>query len=596
MNRYRPPLDDIGFCLEEFADLPGLIALPEFAELTPDLVASVLDAAGRFAADRLAPLSAIGDRQGSRLENGVVRMPEGFRAAYEEFIAGGWNGVPFDPDFGGQGLPWSVATAVQEMWGSADLAFSLCPMLTQGTVELLAAHGTPEQKAAYLAPLIAGRWTGTMNLTEPQAGSDLGALACRARPEGDHYRITGQKIFITYGDHDLAENVIHFVLARTPEAPPGSRGISLFIVPKLLPAARGKVGPVNDVRVVSLERKLGIHASPTCVMAYGDKGGAVGFLVGQENRGLECMFTMMNNARLAVGLQGLSVAERAYQASRDYALARVQGRPIGSDQPDTPILGHADVRRMVMTIKVQREAVRALAYFTAGALDRARRQPEAAERDRNQRLVDLLIPVVKAWSTDIGCEAASLAVQVHGGLGFIEETGVAQLYRDIRIAPIYEGTNGIQANDLVGRKLGRDGGAAARDFIAGIRASDHDLAQAKGEDVAPIRAALAEAGATLARCTDWMVETQASRPALALAGATPYLRLFGTVAGGWLMAMAALAALRRLGEGSDASAFLKAKLVTARFYADNILVQADALAVQIMRGGPSVLALPADQF
>ena len=596
MNTYRPPLDDIAFCLEEFADLPGLIALPDFAELTPDLVTTILDAAGRFAAERLAPLNGIGDRQGSRLENGVVRTPEGFKTAYEEFLAGGWNGVPFDPAHGGQGLPWSLAASVQEMWGSANLAFSLCPLLTQGAIEALSAHGSPAQQELYLPPLIAGRWTGTMNLTEPQAGSDLGALTCRAERAGDHYRIKGQKIFITYGDHDLAENVIHLVLARTPDAPRGSRGISLFIVPKRMVSPAGEIGPANDLRVVSLERKLGIHASPTCVMAYGDKEGATGYLVGEENRGLEYMFTMMNIARLSIGLQGLSVAESAYQAARDYALTRVQGRPPGAAKPGTPIIGHPDVRRMVMTIRAKRDAVRALAYFTAGALDRAKRQTDTAQREESQRLVDLLIPVVKAWSTDLGCEAASLAIQVHGGVGFIEDTGLAQLYRDARIAPIYEGTNGIQANDLVGRKLARDNGAAARDFIAGIRASDRDLAAAPGADLAPIRASLAEATATLSRCTEWMVETHGANPALALAGATPYLRLFGTVAGGWLMAMAALAALRRLSERSGDEGFLKAKLATARFYADNILAEADGLAAQITRGGESLLALPAELF
>ena len=596
MNSYRPPLDDIGFCLEEFADLPGLMALPDFAELTPDLVTTILDAAGKFAAERLAPLNAVGDREGSRLENGVVRTPEGFAAAYEEFLAGGWNAVPFEPAHGGQGLPWSLAAAVQEMWGSANLAFSLCPLLTQGAIELLTAHGSPRQQEIYLPRLIDGHWTGTMNLTEPQAGSDLGALSCRATREGDHYRIKGQKIFITYGDHDLAENVIHLVLARTPEAPAGSRGISLFIVPKRMISPQGELGQANDLRVVSLERKLGIHASPTCVMAYGDKKGAIGFLVGEENRGLEYMFTMMNNARLSIGLQGLSVAESAYQAARDYALTRIQGKPVGAEKAGTPIIGHPDVRRMVMTIRARRDAVRALAYFTAGALDRAKRQDDPAQREQSQRLVDLLIPVVKAWSTDLGCEAASLAIQVHGGLGFIEDTGLAQLYRDARIAPIYEGTNGIQANDLVGRKLVRDGGAAARDFIAGIRACDTDLAASPGAELAPIRAALAEPSAALARCTDWLVATYASNPALALAGAAPYLRLFGTVAGGWLMAMAALAARRRLGEGAPERDFLTAKLATARFYADNILAEADGLAGQVTRGGESLLGLAPEQF
>ncbi len=434
-----------------------------------------------------------------------------------------------------------------------------------------------------------------MNLTEPQAGSDVGALRCRAVPDGERYLITGQ-IFITYGDHDMAENIVHLVLARTPDSPPGSRGISLFIVPKRLVNASGTLAQANDLHVVALEHKLGIHASPTCVMAYGDNGGAVGYLVGEENRGLEYMFTMMNSARLSVGLEGVSIAERAYQMALAYARSRVQGKPIGATKPNEPIIGHPDVRRMLMTLRAQAETSRALAHFAAGALDRARHLADKELREESQRLVDLLIPVVKAWSTDIGCEAASLAIQVHGGMGFIEETGVAQLYRDIRIAPIYEGTNGIQANDLVGRKLMRDKGAAARDFIAGLRACDGDLAAAKGEDLSGIRAGLAEAAVALSRCTDWLIETYGANPALALAGASPYLRLFGTVAGGWLMAMAALAATRRLQDGAADKTFLTAKLTTARFYADNFLSQAEGLATQITRGGKPVLDLSADAF
>jgi 3-(methylthio)propanoyl-CoA dehydrogenase len=596
MIGYRPPLDDIGFCLEEFADLPGLMALPDFAELSPDLVISILTEGGKLAAGELAPLNISGDRQGSRLENGVVATPAGFREAYGKFVAGGWNALPFDPAYGGQGLPWSLAIALQEMWGSANLAFSLCPLLTQGAVEAISIHGSPAQRQIYLPKLIRGEWTGTMNLTEPQAGSDVGALRCRAVPDGERYLITGQKIFITYGDHDLAENVIHLVLARTPGAPPGSRGISLFIVPKRLVNAGGSLTQANDLRVVSLEHKLGIHASPTCVMAYGDNGGAVGYLVGEENRGLEYMFTMMNSARLSVGLQGLSIAERAYQMARDYASTRVQGRPIGASQPNTPIIGHPDVRRMLLTIKSQTQAMRALAYFAAGALDRAKRLSDPATREQSQLLVDLLIPVVKAWCTDLGCEAASIAIQVHGGVGFIEETGVAQLYRDARIAPIYEGTNGIQANDLVARKLMRDKGAAARDFIAGLRASDSDLAAARGEDLSAVRAALAEGAAALSRSTDWLIETHGADQALALAGAAPYLRLFGIVAGGWLMAMAALASLRKMNDPSADKRFLTGKVASTRFYADNILVQAEGLAAQIMRGGPPVVGLAADAF
>jgi len=599
MTPYRAPLAEIAFCLEEFADLAGLAGLPGLADLSADVTQAILEEGAKFAREALAPLNVVGDREGSQLENGIVKTPDGFAAAYGKFAAGGWNALAFDPAYGGQGLPWSLAIALQEMWGSANLAFSLCPLLTQGAVEAIAAHGSTAQRQTYLPKLISGQWTGTMNLTEPQAGSDVGALRCRAVPDGERYLITGQKIFITYGDHDMAENIIHLVLARTPGAPAGSRGISLFIVPKRLVNASGTLAQANDLRVVALEHKLGIHASPTCVMAYGDNGGAVGYLVGEENRGLEYMFTMMNIARLSVGLQGVSIAERAYQMALDYARSRVQGRPVGAAKGDEPIIGHPDVRRMLMTMRAQAEATRALAHFTAGALDRAKHGEETETREQNQRLVDLLIPVVKAWCTDLGCEAASLAIQVHGGMGFIEQTGVAQLYRDIRIAPIYEGTNGIQANDLVGRKLTRDSGAAARDFIAGLRACDGDLAAAKGQDLSGIRAALAESAVALSRSTDWLIETQRSDPGLALAGASPYLRLFGTVAGGWLMAMAALAATRRLseaGENMADKAFLKAKLATARFYADNILIQADALATQITRGSPPALALSAEEF
>ena len=595
MSEYRPPLDDMGFCLEEFADLPGLAALPGLGEVTADLMASILAEGGKLAEELLSPLNGVGDRQGSRLENGIVRAPDGFKDAYQHFVAAGWPGLAFDPAHGGQGLPWSMSAALQEMWSGANLAFALCPLLTQAAVEAIGVHGSPTQKALFLSKLVSGEWTGTMNLTEPQAGSDLGQLRCRAVRSGEHYLITGQKIFITWGDHDLAQNIIHLVLARTPEAPTGSRGISLFIVPKYLLNPGETAGQANDLRVVSLERKMGIHGSPTCTMAYGDNGGAVGYLVGEENRGLEYMFTMMNSARLGIGLQGLAIAERSYQMARDYARQRVQGRVDGA-AAGTPIIGHADVRRMLMTMRANVEAARALAYFTAGALDRARHQPDGAAREQSQRLVDLLIPVVKAWSTDLSCETASLAVQVHGGLGFIEDTGVAQLYRDARIAPIYEGTNGIQAIDLVGRKLVRDQGAAARDFIAGIRASSADLAGAKGEDLSAMRASLAEGAAALSRSTDWLVETHAKEPKLALAGATPYLRLFGTVAGGWLMAMAALAALRRRSEGSSDTVFLKGKLATARFYADHILVHAEALAAQVIRGGASVLALEAEEY
>jgi 3-(methylthio)propanoyl-CoA dehydrogenase len=597
MTDYTAPLHDMAFMLEEIAGLEAISTLPGYGEATPDVVAQILAEGGRFAGEVLAPLNRVGDVQGSRLENGQVRTPDGFREAYARFVESGWNGVPFDPAYGGQGLPWAVTAALQEMWSAANMSFGLCPLLTQAAVELLQIHGTEEQRRVYLPPLVAGSWAGTMNLTEPQAGSDVGALRARAVREGDHYRITGQKIFITYGEQDLTENIIHMVLARTPDAPPGVKGISLFLVPKFLVKADGSLGARNDLRCVSLEHKLGIKASPTAVMAYGDNEGAIGYLVGAENRGIELMFAMMNNARLSVGIEGLGIAERAYQQARAYAQTRIQGRAATGREPEpVPIIRHPDVRRMLMTMRASIEAMRALIYDTAGTLDRARRHPDPAERTRAQARLDLLIPVVKAWCTDRGCDVASLGLQVHGGLGFIEETGAAQHYRDARIAPIYEGTNGIQANDLVGRKLMRDGGAAADAFIADLRETEVALGAAPGDDMTVIRQRLADGAEALARATDWLIKTYPDDPARALAGAVPYLTLFGTVTGGWLLAKAALAAQRRLTEGPADAAFYEAKLVTARFYAESLLPQSDGLATVVTDGGGSVMALAEDQF
>src|SRR5689334_20186112 len=478
---YAAPLEDMRFVLDTVTPLAGA---PLEGAVERDVVDAILGEAARFAAAELDPLNQKADRIGSVLENGIVRTPPGLREAYQRYVEAGWMGLQCDPDYGGQGLPVSLAAAAVEMWNSACMGWALCPLLNFGAIELLQAHGSEEQKRLYLGKLISGEWTGTMNLTEPQAGSDLGALRTRAEPAhderwGEHYRISGQKIFITYGDHDLTPNIVHMVLARTPDAPPGSKGISLFLVPKFLVKEDGSLGERNDIRVVSLEHKLGINASPTCVLAYGDNGGAVGYLIGEENRGLECMFTMMNNARLNVGLQGVAIAERAYQQARDFARQRVQGKPVtAKDAGNHPIIEHPDVRRMLLQMRAQTEAMRALAYYTAGAIDRARHHPDAETRAAHQRRVDLLIPVVKAWSTDAGVEIASIGMQVHGGMGFIEETGAAQHLRDARIAPIYEGTNGIQANDLVGRKLLRDKGMAAKELIAEMRALDAPLAGA----------------------------------------------------------------------------------------------------------------------
>ena len=596
MIPYTAPLKDIWFVIDELIGLETVNSLPGCDGATEDIVQAILSEAGRFAAEVLAPINRSGDLEGCRLENGVVTTASGFKDAYRQFVDGGWNSLAFDPEYGGQGLPWLVATAVNEMWDSANLAFSLCPLLGVGAVDMLFAHGTREQKDTWLPKLISGEWAGTMNLTEPGAGSDVGALRTKAVKDGDHYRITGQKIFITWGEHDMAENIVHAVLARVEGAPDGIKGISLFLVPKFLVNADGSLGPRNDLRCASLEHKLGIMASPTAVMAYGDNEGAVGYLIGEENRGIEYMFTMMNNARLGVGLEGVAIAERAYQQARDYATTRVQGRDL-SDPSAGPvtIIHHPDVRRMLLTMKANVEAARALTYLAAASLDVARRHEDGATRDYHQRRTDLLVPVVKAWSTDLGVETASLGVQIHGGMGFIEETGAAQHYRDARITPIYEGTNGIQALDLVRRKLMGDRGASARELIDEMRATETELAAASN-GLAPVRAALGDGVATLGHATDWMLGGHENGVLSAAAGATPYLRLLGTVTGGWLLAKSALAAARALDEDGADTAFLEAKISTARFYAENIMPQAAALARAATSGPDTIMALEEAQF
>jgi alkylation response protein AidB-like acyl-CoA dehydrogenase len=593
---YAAPLADMRFQLSEIAGIAEIATLPGYEQATPDLVDAVLEEAAKLAGGVLAPLNRIGDEEGSTLENGVVRTPAGFKEAYRHYVEGGWNALPFAPEHGGQGLPLALATAVLEMWNAANMGFALCPLLNVGAVEALTAHGSPEQQRLYLPKLITGAWTGTMNLTEPQAGSDVGALRSRAVAEGDHYRITGQKIFITYGEHDMADNIVHLVLARLPDAPPGTKGISLFLVPKFLVNTDGSLGQRNDVRCVSLEHNLGIHASPTAVLAYGDNGGAIGYLIGEENRGMECMFTMMNSARLNVGLQGVAIAERAYQQARDFARVRIQGRPVTAQSAGTyPIIHHPDVRRMLLLMRAETEAMRALAYYTAGGIDRARYQSNADERAAQQRRVDLLIPVVKAWCTDLGVEIASLGVQVHGGMGFIEETGAAQHLRDARIAPIYEGTNGIQANDLVGRKLLRDRGATARALIREMDEDASALGTAPGDDLAAIRAALAAGIDALDQATRWMVDTGERDTPRALAGAVPYLKLAGATIGGWLMGKAALAAQHRLSRREGDAGFNEAKLLSARCFAEQVLAAAPALLPAVMGGG-TVMSFDLDRF
>ncbi len=590
MSEYAAPLREMQFVIEELVGLETVNTLPGLDWVSGDLVRAVLSEAGRFGGEVLAPLNRMGDVEGARLENGVVTTPAGFADAYRRFVAGGWNGVSAPQDHGGQGLPALVATAVGEIWDSANLAFSLCPMLTQSGIEALSVHGSPEQQRTWLPRLVSGDWSGTMVLTEPQAGSDVGALRTRAVRERDHYRITGQKIFITWGDHEMAENIVHLVLARIAGAPEGVRGISLFIVPKYLVNADGSLGPRNDLRPSSLEHKLGIHASPTAAMSFGDDEGAIGYLVGEENRGMEYMFTMMNTARIAVGREGLAIAERAYQQARAYARTRIQGRAI-ADAADGPvaILAHPDVRRSLAQMKAEIEAMRALAYWIAAQRDVARRHPREEARAHHQARVELLVPVLKAWCTDRGVAITSDAVQIHGGAGFIEETGAAQHYRDARIIPIYEGTNGIQALDLVRRKVLADRGAAVLALIEEMRGHAGRQGAARN---APIRAALAGSLQTLEETTRWLLETAAAKGSAGLwtaaAAATPYLEILGTVAGGWMMARAAERAAAAEATNGDA-AFYRAKMQTARFYAEVVLQRAAGLK-QAAIGGAASLA------
>jgi 3-(methylthio)propanoyl-CoA dehydrogenase len=580
MTPYVPPLEDIRFALTHMAGLEHITRLPGCAALTPELADQILEEAGKFAAYELAPLNATGDRERALLENGAVRTPRGYKEAYRKFVEGGWHGLPFPEEWGGQGLPWSLAIPVWEMWHSANFAFCLCPILTQAGVELLLHHGTPEQRARYLPKLVSGEWTGTMCLTEPQAGSDVGALRTRAVREGEHYRIRGNKIFITFGEHDYTDNTIHMVLARTPDAPPGTRGISLFLIPKFLLNPDGSPGPRNEVRCVSLEEKLGIHASPTCMMSFGEDEGAIGYLVGEEQGGMRAMFTMMNNARLQVGLEGLAIAERAYQAALAYARERVQGRRRdGGEERPARIIEHPDVRRMLMTMKTQIEAMRALAYAAAGALDRAEREPDPAARAAAEGRLALLIPLVKAWCTDLGFEITSTALQVHGGMGYIEETGVAQMLRDARIAMIYEGTSGIQALDLVGRKLRMAEGRLPAALFDELRG---DLAALDAAGEMALHRSLNDALTTLGEATAWLQADHDNDPDAAAAGATPYLRLFATTLGGFLLARSAL-----LARGTPLA---ESKRASAAFYVGQLLPPATALRPAVTSGAAPLAA------
>jgi alkylation response protein AidB-like acyl-CoA dehydrogenase len=578
MNHYEAPLRDIDFVLNELAGLDSVSALPGCEDASRDTVAAVLGEAARFCAEVLAPINQAGDMAGCTFSAGEVTTAPGAREAYRRFVDGGWNGLKFPHAYGGQALPRLVAGPVFEMFAAANMGFSLCPMLTSGAIEALLLCGSQSQKATWLPPLVAGRWTGTMNLTEPQAGSDLAAVRTRAEPDGEHYRLYGQKIFVTHGEHDLAENIVHLVLARLPDAPPGVKGISLFLVPKFLVADDGSLGERNDVRCVSIEHKLGIHSSPTAVMVYGERDGAIGYLIGEANRGVEYMFIMMNDARYAVGLQGIGIAERAYQQAASYANERIQCEDAADPRGGSvPIARHPDVRRMLMSMRALTEANRAVAYVVAAAGDRAHLSDDPDERSRSRAFVEFMTPIHKGWATEAAIEVTHLAVQVHGGMGFIEETGVAQHLRDARITTIYEGTTGIQANDLVGRKIARENGATAKRLIAAMRAELHALRAQDDPRTAALCRRFELAVDAFEACVDWIVATYAEHIDAVLAGAVPFLRLAGIVCGGWQMMRAARVALRKLAAGDTDSAFLIRKLATAGFYADHLLTQVPAL-------------------
>ncbi|MDJ0778561.1 MAG: acyl-CoA dehydrogenase [Gammaproteobacteria bacterium] len=593
MPEYYAPLRDMRFAVNEIADLAALNQLPVFADASPDLVEAVLEQAGVLANEVFSPLNQPGDHHGTRVENGAVVSPPGYAEAYRQFVDNGWQGIGKSIDIDGQGLPFLVHSAVAEMWYASNMAFALCPLLTSGAIEAIEMHADATLQQAYLPHMISGEWSGTMNLTEPQAGTDLAAIKTRAERDGDRYRIRGQKIYITWGEHELADNIVHLVLARLPDAPPGVKGISLFLVPKYLPAADGSPGERNDLRVVSVESKLGIHSSPTCVMSYGDNDGAIGYLVGEEHNGLACMFTMMNNARLEVGMQGVAISERAYQHALAYARERVQGVARGHSERST-IIHHPDVRRMLMQMRATTEAGRALAYYASAQTDLAHHAESAEARAAHQRRVDLVIPIVKGWCTEMAQETTSLGVQIHGGMGFVEETGAAQHMRDARILTIYEGTTGIQALDLMGRKMLRDQGQAMGELIAEMRELLATLAAATGAP-ADLAGPFGTALDALQDATGWYLENVAEDPDLGSAVGVDYMMLAGNVVCAWLMARGALAAQRHIDEGDD-DVFYANKLATAQFFADRVLPRSLAQRDMVRAGSASVMAIAADAF
>jgi len=591
---YHAPLKDLQFVLHDLIGDADLQACRELGDYSADLADSVLAEAGRFAESVLDPLYRTGDRDGAKWTPQGVVTPPGYKEAYSQFVEGGWPSLAHTPEFGGQGMPRVLAAAVEEIWTSANCAFKLCPMLTNSAIDALEQVGTPAQQQTYLPKLISGEWTGTMNLTEPQAGSDLAQVRMRAVPEGSHYRLFGQKIFITYGEHDFTSNIVHLALARIDGAPSGVKGISLFLVPKFLPRADGSPGERNDVQCISIEHKLGIHASPTCVMAYGQKDGAVGYLIGEMNAGLKHMFIMMNTARLAVGLEGYAIAERAFQQAAAWARTRVQGKPpVAAAAGPAPIIHHPDVKRMLLTMKSHTEAMRALALYAAYLLDLGDRHPDKELAEGAATRAALLIPIVKGWSTESGIELTSLGIQVHGGMGFVEETGAAQPYRDVRISSIYEGTTGIQANDLLNRKLARDQGLAINSLLAEATQELEEV-QSSDANVRAAKAAALEALEITRRAVSGVLKSMMNSPADAYAVSIPFLKLCGFSLGGWLLAKSAAIAERKLASGTADRQFLEGKIASARFYSDHILPQTLALARVVEGGAGSVIETDAE--
>ena len=594
---YRAPLQDMLFNIRHLANIEQIAAIPGFEDAGFDTAQAVLEEAAKFNEGVLSPLNWEGDRNPSSWQQGTVTATPGFKQAFAQFAEAGWQGLQHPVAFGGQGLPKTIGASCGEMQNSANMSFALCPLLTDGAIEALLTAGSDELKAIYLEKLVSGQWTGTMNLTEPQAGSDLAAVRTRAEPQPDgSYKVFGTKIYITWGEHDMAENIVHLVLARVTGAPEGVKGISLFVVPKFLVNADGSLGARNDVHCVSIEHKMGIKASPTAVLQYGDHGGGIGFLVGQENRGLEYMFIMMNAARFGVGVQGIAIAERAYQKAVSFARERVQSRPVDGSLPKAaPIIHHPDVRRMLMTMRALTEGCRAMATVAAAAFDAGHHHPDAEVRRQNQAFYEFMVPLVKGYSTEMSLEVTSAAVQVHGGMGFIEETGVAQYYRDAKILTIYEGTTAIQANDLVGRKTARDGGQTARAIAAQIQDTEAALNTNGSADALAVARRLQGARLAFLEVVAFVADQTRASPNAVFAGSVPYLMLAGNLMAGWQLARAWLVAQEQLAQGVD-EAFMRAKLVTARFYADHLLTRAPGLRDAILDGADSVTGLALESF